>query len=120
MVRNGDGGEIDLLAKHRQALKLLVIELKKDRSGTDALGQVLGYMGWVKKQYVAKGQDVSGLIITAMPETKLVSAVSRVPNVALWAYIRTQDRVIFRRANTAEERELIQREHILVEYPVTP
>ena len=41
-------GKIDLLAKHRTEPRWLVIELKREQTSDDTVGQVLRYMGWIQ------------------------------------------------------------------------
>jgi hypothetical protein len=41
----------------------VVIELKKGRPSDQVVGQVLRYMGWVKKHLCTNGQAVKGLVI---------------------------------------------------------
>jgi hypothetical protein len=52
---------IDLLAKHKDDPKWLVIELKVSQSSDSAMGQLLRYMGCVKKH---KNEVVEGMIIS--------------------------------------------------------
>ena len=42
-------GPIDILAVEFKSKSFVVIELKKGRSSDQVIGQVLRYMGWVKK-----------------------------------------------------------------------
>jgi restriction system protein len=62
-VFNDDGkrmGRIDILAKDKSDDSLLVIELKRDQSSDETVGQVLRYMGWVKQNL---DERVKGLVI---------------------------------------------------------
>ena len=60
-------GEIDLLAKHKNKKKWLIIELKKGKSSDDAVGQTLRYMGWVKENRANEDEEVEGVIISGPP-----------------------------------------------------
>lgn len=40
-------GRIDILARHKERLQWLVVELKKDQTTDRVIGQLLRYMGWV-------------------------------------------------------------------------
>ena len=78
-----DDGRIDLLAVDREG-KFVVIELKVSRGRNRALGQLAYYMGWVYKN-LGKG-PCRGVIIANEITEDLVTAVSRVPGVALYRY----------------------------------
>ena len=56
-----DVGRIDLLCQDARG-DLVVIELKADCAGDDAVGQVFGYMAWVKEN-IGKGVNTRGMII---------------------------------------------------------
>jgi len=45
-------GIIDLLVKHKKENQYLVIELKRSKTSDKTMGQILRYMGWVKKNLV--------------------------------------------------------------------
>ncbi len=79
-----DVGPIDVLAVDDTG-KFYVLELKLSKGPDKALGQILRYMGWVKKR-LAKGNDVAGVIIAADMSDKLRYAVSCVPDVSLLTY----------------------------------
>ena len=66
-----DIGRIDILAVEAQSNAFVVIELKKGRPSDKVVGQILRYMGWVKKNLCAGGQAVKGLIICRDPDPKL-------------------------------------------------
>jgi hypothetical protein len=84
-------GMIDLLANHNREAKFLVIELKVTRSSDAAVGQLLRYMGWVKRNLAKDGQSVQGLIITGpLPSSdlqRLTYALSYSRNIKLQIYI---------------------------------
>jgi hypothetical protein len=82
----GEVGEIDLLAKHHSAKLWLVIELKKDRSSDITVGQVLRYMGWVRKNLASEGENVKGLIISREIDRKLQYALDGQPNIKCMTY----------------------------------
>ena len=68
-------GPIDILAQTRSGDSFVVIELKKGRPSDQVVGQVLRYMGWVKKNLCANGQAVKGLVICRDPDPKLSYAL---------------------------------------------
>jgi len=82
----GEIGTIDLLAKHKCEPRWLVIELKRDRTSDVAVGQLLRYMGWVRKNRASEGETVEGLIIAHEADVKLGYAVLCVPNVSFMSY----------------------------------
>lgn len=81
-----DIGRIDLLAKHRIEPKRLVVELKRNQTSDDTVGQVLRYMGWVQEKLAAPGELVEGLIVARALDQKLKYALSRVDDVSMQVY----------------------------------
>lgn len=79
-------GRIDLLARHRTEPRWLVIELKRQASSDEVVGQVLRYMGWIKAQLAEPGEKVDGLIVAHEGEERLHYAVSAVPNLSFMTY----------------------------------
>jgi len=79
-----DIGPIDILAKDKQSGGYVVIELKKDQTSDDTVGQVARYMGWVKES--KKTDKVSGVIIAGQYDQKLDYALKAVPNVEVFLY----------------------------------
>lgn len=78
-----DIGAIDILATCNG--DFYVFELKLGRGPDAALGQILRYMGWVKK-HLAQGTDVYGIIVASDVGEKLRYAATQVPNVRLMEY----------------------------------
>ncbi len=62
-------GKIDILARHRNDPRWLVIELKRNQPGDGALGQLQRYMGWVKKN-LGQADEVHGSIICRKVDQK--------------------------------------------------
>ena len=81
-----DVGRIDLLAKHLREPRWLVIELKRNQSADETVGQVLRYMGWVKKHLAKPEEDVRGLIISRAADRALPYALSMVSGIELRTY----------------------------------
>ena len=79
-----DVGRIDILAQAKNN-DFVVIELKAGKAKDDALGQILGYMGFINEK-IAKGKKVRGYIIANDFEERLKYAVKNIPNVKLKAY----------------------------------
>jgi restriction system protein len=78
-------GNVDLLVKDKITKQYVVIELKKGQTSDDTVGQVLRYMGWVKKN-LASGQEVRGVIIAGANDLRLQYALQMMPNVELFVY----------------------------------
>ena len=81
-----DIGKIDLLAKHRTKPRWLVVELKRAQTSDETAGQVLRYMGWVRRKMAQKGATVEGLIIAHDADDKLRYAISELADVKLMLY----------------------------------
>ena len=80
-----DIGKIDILAKEKETDKYVVIELKRNQTSDDTVGQILRYMGWVMEK-LANGNLVKGVIIGYENDEKLKYALKSVPNVELFLY----------------------------------
>lgn len=78
-----DVGPIDILATGDG--DFYVFELKLARGPDSALGQILRYMGWVKKHLAGKS-NVFGVIVASDISEKLRYAATQVPNVRLMEY----------------------------------
>jgi endonuclease len=79
-----DGRRIDILARDRNGV-FVVIELKVSRGHERTIGQLLGYMGWVKAK-LADGKDVRGIIVARSVDKDLKFATSMVNGVMLVEY----------------------------------
>ncbi|MBU0527944.1 EVE domain-containing protein [Candidatus Micrarchaeota archaeon] len=80
-----DVGYIDILAIDEKN-NFVVIELKKGRESDKVVGQLLRYIGWVKKNLATKDQGVQGIIICKDLDEKLEYAVSAVSNISIKRY----------------------------------
>lgn len=81
-----DVGRIDILAVHREQPRFLVVELKRNQSSDQTVGQALRYVGWVKKHLAKDGQSVEALIIAHKAEKDAKYALSTLPNVSMMTY----------------------------------
>ena len=81
-----DVGKIDILAKHKREPKWLVIELKRNQTSDQTVGQLLRYIGWVKQNLAEKDDKVHGLIICHKADENLQYALSIIPNAELRLY----------------------------------
>ena len=76
---------VDILAVEDEK-NLVVIELKVSKGYDRAIGQLLGYMGWIEKNLAESGQKVTGMIIARKISDDLRLAASRVKDVELFEY----------------------------------
>jgi len=81
-----DVGRIDLLAKHRNEPRWLVVELKRNQTSDQTVGQLLRYIGWVKRHLAEAGEQVHGMIICRDADNALRYALSTLQNVELRRY----------------------------------
>lgn len=72
-----DAGYIDILAKDSKG-GFVVFELKKGRKNDEVVGQILRYIGWVRKNLASKNETVRGIIVVGKKDHKLELAVSEV------------------------------------------
>ena len=77
-------GPIDILARRRDGKGYTVIELKKNQTSDDTIGQVLRYMGWVNQEL--KPEIVDGLVVAGKYDKRLHYAASMAPNVDVFVY----------------------------------
>ena len=78
-------GFIDILAKEKTTGDYVVIELKKNQTSDDTVGQISRYMGWVGDK-LAEGNNVKGIIIAAKYDQRLYYALKVVNNVEVYRY----------------------------------
>lgn len=81
-----DVGRIDLLAKHRKKPRWLVVELKRNQTSDQTVGQLLRYIGWVKGHLAESEDEVHGMIICHEADDALRYALTTVQNVELRLY----------------------------------
>ena len=81
-----DVGRIDILAVHKEQPRFLVVELKRNQTSDQAVGQVLRYVGWVKRHLARDGQQVEALIIAHTAEKDVQYAIFTLPNVSIMTY----------------------------------
>lgn len=79
-------GRIDLLARHRTERRWLVIELKRNLTSDQVVGQVLRYIGWVRQHLAEGGETVDGMVIALQGDDRLHYAISAVPGLSFMAY----------------------------------
>lgn len=72
-----DAGYIDILAKDKKG-NFVVFELKKGRKNDEVIGQILRYIGWVRKNLTKKGEDIRGIIVVGAKDQKLEYALQEI------------------------------------------
>jgi len=82
---NTDVGRIDLLALDKED-NLVVIELKAGLATDRVVGQVLGYMRYVRKN-IAQEKDVREFIVADEFDERLKYAVAEIPKLKLKKYV---------------------------------
>ncbi len=78
-----DVGRIDILAKHREKPEWLVIELKRDQSTDKTIGQVLRYVGWVKRHMAGPKEIVRAMIISRSVDPAMIYALEALKGTPL-------------------------------------
>lgn len=82
-----DEGFIDILARDRTTGDFVVIELKRDQTDDEVVGQLSRYMGWARECRAAPaGVKVRGIIVAHEATPKLRAAASAHDNVSLYLY----------------------------------
>jgi hypothetical protein len=76
-----DVGRIDLLCKDSRD-NWVVIELKADWAGDEAVGQILGYMSWVR-EHLPNGTSVRGIIVCKNTTGRVKAAITWVPGLSV-------------------------------------
>jgi Holliday junction resolvase-like predicted endonuclease len=79
-----DIGPIDILAKDKKCGSYVVIELKRNQTSDDTVGQLARYMGWIKEH--KNDKNVRGVIIAGQYDKKLDYAREMIPNIEVFIY----------------------------------
>jgi len=77
-------GPIDILATDKESKSFVVIELKKNQTSDDTIGQLARYMGWI--QETKKDNNVKGIIIAGSYDKKLDYALKVMKNIEVFLY----------------------------------
>jgi len=72
------------LVQEKKTRDYVVIELKRNQTSDDTVGQLCRYMGWIKDNKNNPG--VKGIIITGDYDKKLEYALKIVPEVEVYIY----------------------------------
>jgi len=77
-------GRMDILARDKKTGSYVVIELKRNQTSDDTIGQVTRYMGWVKQELGDAG--VKGVIIAGSYDQRLDYARVMMPELDIFIY----------------------------------
>jgi len=80
-----DIGVIDILVRDKQTGRYVVIELKKNQTSDDTIGQISRYMGWLE-EHKTRGEPAKGIIIASAYDKKLYYALKKVKDVEVYTY----------------------------------
>ena len=78
-------GIIDILAVDKVTKQLVVIELKKNQTSDDTVGQLTRYMGWLEA-HKTNGKPTKGIIIAARYDKRLYYALKKVRDTEVYLY----------------------------------
>lgn len=73
------------MAKDKITKSHVVIELKKNQTSDDTIGQLARYMGWIKKN--KKDDNVKGVIVAGQFDNKLDHARIMLANTEVFLYV---------------------------------
>ncbi|HRR41813.1 MAG TPA: endonuclease NucS [Syntrophales bacterium] len=79
-------GRIDLLTEDAATGDLVVIELKRDETDDQVIGQISRYVSWVREHLAPKGKNVQGVICVKQATRKLMLAVRNINDVKVYEY----------------------------------
>lgn len=77
-------GPIDILAIDKATKDYVVIELKRNQTSDDTVGQVMRYMGWVAEKF--DNPSVRGVIVAGKFDQKLEYAQKMMPRIDVFLY----------------------------------
>ncbi len=77
-------GKIDILAIDKKTKNYVVIELKKNQTSDDTVGQLSRYMGWIREH--KKDEGVKGIIVAGKFDEKLKYAKTMLQNSEAFLY----------------------------------
>ncbi|OGM98134.1 MAG: hypothetical protein A2735_00295 [Candidatus Yanofskybacteria bacterium RIFCSPHIGHO2_01_FULL_41_21] len=78
-------GLIDILARDKKTKQLVVIELKKNQTSDDTVGQLARYMGWLEENKT-NGKLTKGIIIAAQYDQRLYYALKKMQDAEVYLY----------------------------------
>jgi len=78
-------GIIDILVQDKKTNQLVVIELKKNQTSDDTVGQLARYMGWLEEKKT-NGKATKGIIIAAQYDKRLYYALQKMKDTEVYLY----------------------------------
>lgn len=78
-------GRIDILVQDKKTKQYVVIELKKNQTSDDTVGQLARYMGWLEENKT-KGKPTKGIIIAAQYDDRLYYALRKMKDTEIYLY----------------------------------
>lgn len=80
-----DLGPIDILVQDRKTGQYVVIELKRDQTSDQTVGQLARYMGWLEENKT-KGKSTKGIIIAGKYDKRLYYALKKLKDAEVYLY----------------------------------
>jgi len=80
-----DIGRIDILVKDKKTGQYVVIELKRNQTNDDTIGQITRYMGWLET-HKTNGKPTKGIIITSGYDKNLSYSLKKVKDIKIYTY----------------------------------
>ncbi len=78
-------GPVDILAQDKKTKQFVVIELKKNQTSDDTVGQLARYMGWLE-EHKTNGKPTKGIIIAAQYDRRLYYALKKISSAEVYLY----------------------------------
>jgi hypothetical protein len=78
-------GAIDILAQDKKTQQYVVIELKRDQTSDQTVGQLARYMGWLEENKT-DGKPTKGIIIAGKYDKKLYYALKKFTGAEVYLY----------------------------------
>lgn len=78
-------GKIDILAIDKKTKRYVIIELKKNQTSDDTIGQLTRYMGWIEEHF-SNSKPTIGIIIAGKFDERLKYAIKKVPDTEVYIY----------------------------------
>lgn len=79
-------GLIDLLTEETKTGDYVVVELKRDESDDQVIGQISRYISWVREHLAKNGKKVYGVVCVKNASQKLLLAARNTPGVEVYEY----------------------------------
>jgi restriction system protein len=78
-------GPIDILVQDKKTKQYVVIELKRDQTSDQTVGQLARYMGWLE-EHKTNGQSTKGIIIAGKYDNRLYYALKKLKDAEVYLY----------------------------------